>query len=61
MAFIRRIKKNKSIYLAEVENYRDGGKVRQRVIRYIGTEERCHPLKGTKSRDKSTLSENPIK
>jgi len=38
MAFIRRIKKGGSVYLAEVESYREGGKVRQRVLRYIGKE-----------------------
>jgi hypothetical protein len=38
MSFIRKIKKGNSIYLAEVENYRQDGKVRQRVIRYIGKE-----------------------
>lgn len=38
MAFIRKIKKKGSVYLAEVENYREGGKVKQRVIRYIGKE-----------------------
>jgi len=38
MAFIRKIKKNNSVYLAEVENYRENGKVKQRVIRYIGKE-----------------------
>lgn len=39
MAFIRRIKKGNSVYLAEVENYRKDNKVKQRVIRYIGKEE----------------------
>ena len=38
MAFIRRIKKGESVYLAEVENRREGGKVRQRVLRYVGKE-----------------------
>lgn len=38
MAFVRKIKKKDSVYLAEVENYREGGKVKQRVIRYIGKE-----------------------
>lgn len=38
MSFIRRIKKKSGTYLAEVESYRDGGRVRQRVIRYIGKE-----------------------
>ncbi|MEW6681067.1 MAG: transposase [bacterium] len=36
MAFIRRIKKGKSEYLVKVENYREKGKVRQRVLKYLG-------------------------
>ncbi len=36
MAFIRKIKKKSGTYLAEVENYREDGKVKQRVLRYIG-------------------------
>ena len=39
MAFIRKIKKGDSIYLAKVESYREGGKVKQRVIEYVGKEE----------------------
>lgn len=38
MVFIRKIKKKSGTYLAEVEGYRDKGKVRQRVIRYLGKE-----------------------
>ena len=38
MAFIRKIKKQNAIYLAEVENHREGSKVKQKVIRYIGKE-----------------------
>jgi hypothetical protein len=38
MAFIRKIKKKGSVYLAEVESYRKDGKVKQRVLRYIGKE-----------------------
>lgn len=38
MAFVRKIKRKGSVYLAEVESYREGGKVKQRVIRYIGKE-----------------------
>ena len=38
MSFIRRIKKGKKIYLAEVENHRIKGKVVQKHIRYIGRE-----------------------
>jgi transposase len=36
LSFIRKIKRNGRIYLAEVRNQRDGGKVRQHVVRYIG-------------------------
>ena len=36
MAFIRKIKKKSSTYLAEVETYRENGKVKQRVLKYIG-------------------------
>lgn len=39
MAFIRKIKKGNSIYLAKVESYREDGKVKQRVLEYVGTEE----------------------
>jgi transposase len=39
MAFIRKIKKGNSVYLVQVESYREDGKVKQRVIRYIGKEE----------------------
>ena len=38
MAFIRKIKKNGRIYLAEVENVRIDGKVVQRHVRYVGKE-----------------------
>jgi len=38
MSFIRRIKKGSNTYLALVENKRVGGKVVQRVIKYIGKE-----------------------
>ncbi len=36
MSFIRKIKKESGTYLAEVENYRQDGKVKQRVIKYLG-------------------------
>jgi transposase len=36
MSFIRKIKKSSGTYLAEVENYREDGKVKQRVIKYLG-------------------------
>ena len=38
MAFIRKIKKGDATYLAEVESYREEGKVKQRVLRYVGKE-----------------------
>lgn len=38
MSYIRRIKKKSGVYLAEVESYRKDGKVKQRVIRYVGKE-----------------------
>jgi hypothetical protein len=38
MAFIRRKKVKGKVYLQLVENYREGGKVRQRVIQHLGTE-----------------------
>lgn len=39
MAFIRKIKKGGAIYLAKVESYREDGKVKQRVIEYVGKQE----------------------
>lgn len=39
MAFIRRINKGNATYLAKVESYREDGKVKQRVLEYIGKEE----------------------
>ena len=44
MAFIRRIKKGNSTYLAKVESYRIDDKVKQRVIEYIGKEENGVPV-----------------
>ena len=38
MTFIRKIKKTSGTYLAEVESYRIDGKVKQRVIKYLGKE-----------------------
>ena len=38
MSFIRKIRRGDSIYLAEVENVRVGGKVIQKHIRYVGKE-----------------------
>ena len=45
MAFIRKIKKRSGTYLAEVEGYRKDGKVKQRVIRYLGKEIDGKPVK----------------
>jgi transposase len=39
MAFIRKIKKGNAIYLAKVESYREDGKVKQRVLEYVGKQE----------------------
>lgn len=38
MAFVRKIKTKNGTYLAEVENFRENGKVKQKFIRYIGKE-----------------------
>lgn len=38
MAFIRKIKTKSGTYLAEVESFRENGKVKQRLIRYVGKE-----------------------
>jgi transposase len=39
MSFIRKIKKGNAVYLAKVETYREEGKVKQRVLEYVGKEE----------------------
>jgi len=44
ISFIRRIKKGNSVYLAEVENRRIGGKVVQKNIRYVGKEVDDKPI-----------------
>ena len=38
MSFIRKIKKGKNVYFAEVENKRIDGKIVQRHVRYVGKE-----------------------
>ena len=38
MSFIRKIKKGDATYLAKVESYREDGKVKQRVLEYVGKE-----------------------
>lgn len=47
MSFIRKIKKGEAIYLAKVESYREDGKVKQRVLEYIGKEENGKPVQKT--------------
>ena len=37
MSFIRKIRRGSRVYFAEVEGVREGRRVRQRLIRYIGT------------------------
>jgi len=51
MSFIRKMKKGRSVYLVKVESYRQDGKVKQRVIEYIGKEEegKVIPKKTTQS------------
>ena len=39
MAFIREIKKGSSVYLVKVASVREDGKVKQRVLEYIGKKE----------------------
>lgn len=45
MSFIRKIKKPSGTYLARVESYRKDGKVKQRVIEYLGKSVKGKPVK----------------
>ena len=45
MAFIRKKKVGKNVYLVKVESYRKDGKVKQRVIEYLGKEIEGKPVK----------------
>lgn len=45
MAFIRKIRKKSGTYLALVESYRDKGKVRQKVRKYLGREINGNPVR----------------
>lgn len=45
MAFIRKKKVGKNVYLVKVESYRKDGKVKQRVIEYLGKEIDGKPVK----------------
>lgn len=58
MAFIRKIKKGNATYLAEVESYREDGKVKQRVLRYVGKEEAGQAVKRVVS---SSIEVNQVK
>lgn len=51
MSFIRKIKKKSGTYLAEVQGYRKDGKVKQRVIRYLGKEIEGKAVKRVLTRD----------
>ncbi len=45
MSFIRKIRKKSGVYLAEVKTYREEGKVKQKVIKYLGKEIEGKPVK----------------
>lgn len=45
MAFIRKKKVGKNVYLVKVESYRKDGKIKQRVIEYLGKEIDGKPVK----------------
>jgi len=45
MAFIRKKKVGKNIYLVKVESYRENGKIKQRVLEYLGKEIDGQPVK----------------
>ena len=51
MSFIRKIKVGKKVYLAEVKSIRENGKVRQKFIRYVGTEINRQPVKRVLTQD----------
>jgi transposase len=56
MSFIRKIKTKSGTYLAEVETYREGGKVKQRFIKYLGREVNNKPAKKVFTTDIETKS-----
>ncbi|MBI3309615.1 MAG: transposase [Candidatus Melainabacteria bacterium] len=51
MAFIRKIKKKSGTYLAKVESYRKDGKIKQRVLEYLGKEIEGRPAKRINTSD----------
>jgi transposase len=58
MSFIRKIKTKSGTYLAEVENYREDGKVKQRFIKYLGVDVGGIPQRAVKTSD---ISINQVK
>jgi hypothetical protein len=51
MVFIRKIKKKSGTYMAEVESYRVNGKVKQRVVKYLGKNIDGQIVRKTSSKD----------
>jgi transposase len=51
MVFIRKIKKKSGTYLAKVESYRKDGKIKQRVLEYLGKEIDGRPAKRVNTSD----------
>ena len=51
MAFIRKKKVGKNVYLVKVESYREKGKVKQRVLQYLGKEINGKAVKKVSSKD----------
>jgi len=56
MAFIRKIKVGKKVYLAEVKSYRENGKIKQKFIRYLGREVNGKPVKRVLTSDIHAIS-----
>ena len=56
MAFIRKIKVGKKVYLAEVKSYRENGKIKQKFIRYLGREVNGKPVKRVLTSDIQAIS-----
>ena len=51
MVFIRKIKKKSGTYLAEVKSYRENGKIKQKVLRYLGKEVNGKPARKINTSD----------
>jgi len=56
MAFIRKIKVGKKVYLAEVKSYRENGKIKQKFIRYLGREVNGKAVKRILTSDVQAIS-----